>query len=99
MARTELNRCPRCREFRGETAEITSSMKERLTVSRLCERIVCRRCGRNSQHRPISNYYDEGRDTIIHVPYFAAMFGCRECRDELRRQERGAAGDSGDEHE
>ena len=55
---------------------------QHLTVSCLCDGILCSKCKKNKIHRPISNYYDPKENRIWHVPYFGGMIPCAECRKD-----------------
>jgi len=83
-----LYRCEVCREWVGIANRRLLAPGQRTeqdsftAVLCLCDGPLCRRCGRNRIHRPISNYYDEAGDSIWHVPYFAGLAPCRECRLE-----------------
>lgn len=72
-----LRKCGECGEYKGQMIE---KDEELITISCLCEGILCTKCRKNKVHRPISNYYDKESNSIWHVPYFVAQFGCAECR-------------------
>jgi hypothetical protein len=79
-----LFRCPVCNEYRGfidiDDLSVHSRCKgDFLTVQCICDGILCPRCKINRIHRPISNVWSE-RGGFGHVPYFAAMGYCNECR-------------------
>jgi hypothetical protein len=86
-----LSRCPVCNEYRGtigiDDQSIYSERKgDFLTVQCICDGILCRRCKNNRIHRPISNVWDE-RGGFGHIPYFAAMASCNECRAKKEAEE------------
>ena len=90
-----LTRCPVCGEYRGSTLAQhltwneplgSSELNEVIEVRCICGGGPCRRCGK-MMRRPISDYYDERTNSIIHVPYFVGMFPCRECRSRERREQ------------
>jgi hypothetical protein len=58
-------------------------------VQCICDGILCRRCKINRIHRPISNVWDE-RGGFGHIPYFAAMASCNECRAKQEAEEAAA---------
>jgi hypothetical protein len=70
--RRPLSRCCVCGELRGGSCLC------------LCDGLVCAVCGRDTIHRPISDYYDESAGQIIHVPYFAALKECGACGSRSR---------------
>ncbi len=81
-----LIRCNECGEYKGViySAAIKPKKHRRssdtnypIIITCLCEGIRCEECG-ITNHRPISNYYVEEKDSTIHVPYFGGMF-CRNC--------------------
>lgn len=88
-----LYKCEKCGEYKGsvkhkdlnwdgsvfDTAEVEESQKI-LTVSCLCDGILCPKCQKNKIHRPVSNSYDLETNTIEHWPWFTGMAGCEECR-------------------
>jgi len=79
-----LVRCPVCNEYRGTIGIDDESPHSRrqgdfTTVQCICDGILCPRCKVNRIHRPISNVWDE-RGGFGHIPYFAAMGPCNECR-------------------
>ncbi len=85
-----LTRCPVCGEYRGSILARyldwnvepldASGLDEEIDVSCLCEGILCRRCEKNRIHRPISNSYDPGTNTILHHPWFSYLKPCSACR-------------------
>lgn len=91
-----LVKCEVCGEYGGQVMEKdldwegsfdkedADKSEEHLTISCLCDGILCRICKTNKIHRPISNYYDEESNSIWHIPYFGATVGCAECRDRKR---------------
>jgi hypothetical protein len=77
-----LVRCEACGELRGSGyAPDPPDHKtvSRVTVSCLCDGLICGNCGEGRIHRPISNYYDEETGKVWHVPYFMAMKPCGVC--------------------
>jgi len=87
-----LYKCEQCGEYKGKVmekdlnwdnyfnkAEVEKSEKY-LTVSCLCDGIICPKCKKNKIHRPISNSYNVENNTIEHWPYFTGMMGCSECK-------------------
>ena len=76
-----LYKCEKCGEYRGEVKE---KGKEYLTVSCLCDGILCPKCKKNKIHRPISNSYDERGNDILHHPYFTGMTDCGECGEKKK---------------
>ena len=79
--------CPTCGEFNGKTlssnwAGKRKDEKEKLvSVSCRCKGFLCRGCGKNTIHRPISNSYEPESNTVGHWPWFTGMMQCRECRE------------------
>jgi hypothetical protein len=53
-----------------------------LSVSCLCQGILCSKCKQNKINRPVSNSYDEERNKVLHWPWFTWMMGCKECREK-----------------
>lgn len=78
-----LIRCEVCGEYKGDCLdhELPGGEGELVPISVrcLCEGLVCGDCGHGRVHRPISNYYNESRGEIIHVPYFMAGRKCASC--------------------
>ena len=80
-----LFRCAECGEWTGIVNRrlLSSSQKtERddfTAVLCLCDGPLCRGCGENRIHRPISNHFDESDDSVWHVPYFMGLAPCWEC--------------------
>jgi hypothetical protein len=92
-----LSRCPICDEYKGVMAlghltGFSSSIyrfedsSTPLTVQCICDGILCRTCNKNRIHRPISNTWDE-RGGFGHMPYFAAMMPCKDCRAKKKAKE------------
>lgn len=92
-----LSRCPICAEYRGVMAlgylhNFSSSIyryenpSTPLTVQCICDGILCRTCNKNRIHRPLSNSWEE-RGGFGHMPYFAAMIPCKDCRAEKKAKE------------
>ena len=89
-----LVKCEVCGEYKGEVkekdlnwgdsyfdkAEVEKS-EECLSVSCLCDGILCHKCKKNKIHRPISNSYDEINNDIGHWPWFTGMMPCEECKN------------------
>jgi len=87
-----LHQCKICGEYKGKMLEkdlnwgdsFDGENKEKstqyLSVSCLCDGILCPKCKKNKIHRPISNYYDPKENQIWHIPYFGGMIPCAECR-------------------
>ena len=82
----KLFRCEECGEWTGIANRRLLSSDQRTehdsftAVLCRCDGPLCRRCGRNRIHRPISNFFDGEDDSIWHVPYFAGLAPCGECR-------------------
>lgn len=57
-----------------------------IKVSCYCDAIDCTTCGRQTRHRPISDYYDVEDERFVHVPHSAAGQACRDCRREAERK-------------
>lgn len=74
-----LARCPTCGETRGVTRIVDEYGSEPVTVSCLCDGVVCTRCRKERRHRPISNYYDEKSGKVLHAPHFTGWRTCSEC--------------------
>ena len=102
-----LFRCPVCNEYSGFIGLHDQSVHSRckgdfLTVQCICDGILCPRCKVNRIHRPISNVWGE-RGGFGHIPYFAAMGSCNECRarqkeEEAGRKTKAAIRDNDEEH-
>lgn len=87
-----LDKCEKCGEYKGSVMEKDlnwddsfnkeklGKSEEYLTVSCLCDGILCYKCKKNKIHRPISNSYDPETNRVWHHPYFTGMVGCAECR-------------------
>lgn len=66
--------------------EVSSRDPERIvTVSCLCKGPLCKTCGVNRIHRPISNAYDRNSNTVGHWSHLIGMFPCRPCREEAEQ--------------
>jgi hypothetical protein len=89
-----LVRCEVCGEYKGEVKEKdlnwndlyfnkaeAEKSEEYLSVSCLCDGILCHKCKKNKIHRPISNSYDEIDNDIGHWPWFTGMIPCKECKN------------------
>lgn len=92
-----LTRCAVCNEYRGVMAlndlpGFSSSIyrdedpRTPLTVSCICDGILCGTCKKNRIHRPISNSWSE-RGGFGHWPYFSAMIPCDDCRAKKEAEE------------
>jgi hypothetical protein len=79
-----FSRCPQCDELRGEglVHDPQSGVTEPWRFTCLCGGIVCRTCRAAAIHRPISEYWDDGRGPL-HVPWFGFLIPCRECRPRV----------------
>ena len=78
-----LRRCPRCGEFRGRVPH-PEGIWPGADVICLCDGIACRYCG-SRIHRPISDYFNEERGCVIHVPWFGANLPCRDCEPKRKQ--------------
>jgi len=74
-----LYKCGQCGGYKGK---VIDKDEECLTVSCLCDGILCPKCKKNKIHRPISNLYDSDTNTISHAPYFTGVMGCYECKEK-----------------
>ena len=83
-----LIHCDDCGEYKGiiyskenspELHKRASDKNEPMIITCLCDGIPCPKCGR-IKHRPISNYYDEEKDAMIHVAYFTGNMKCNKCK-------------------
>ncbi len=93
-----MKRCPACGEYKGslcardlnwDGAAFPPNEPYRImSASCLCDGIPCPRCKKNKIHRPGSNSYDPGSNTIEHWPWFSGMRPCDECRakDDAERK-------------
>ena len=91
-----LVKCKVCGRYKGEVKEkdlnwdgyFAQADKEtsnkHLSVSCLCEGILCPKCKKNRIPKPISNNYDEESNQVWHTPAFMGMAGCSECRAQHR---------------
>ena len=84
-----LQQCPVCGEFNGsvragdlnwEGSLIQHDPDERIGVSCLCHRPLCKQCKQRRIHRPPSNSYDPETNSIAYQPWFMGMFPCSVCR-------------------
>jgi|GEM_PF-2958585 len=96
-----LHRCEICGEYNGKvqrkdlnwetTFEVlfsgTKDSEEYIGVSCLCKGPLCKKCEKNRIHRPISNSYDEKKNTFGHWPWFTGMMHCAECRQKEKEAE------------
>lgn len=88
-----LVKCEVCGEYKGNVKEkdlnweghaLRADKRESdaiLSVSCLCDGVLCPRCKRNKMRRPISNSYDETTNQVWHTPVFIGMAGCSQCRN------------------
>ena len=51
-----------------------------ISVTCLCNGILCKKCKKNKIHRPVSNSYIKSSNSIEHWPWFTGMAGCDICR-------------------
>jgi hypothetical protein len=91
-----LYKCEKCGEYKGRVKKKdlnwddssfkveTEKGEEYLTVSCLCDGILCSKCKKNKIHRPISNSYCEESNTIEHWSWLTGMMGCEKCREKKR---------------
>ena len=89
-----FHKCKVCGEYTGKTKIKNLSWEgnfnkadnekseEYISVSCLCQGIICKACGKNRIHRPISNSYDQKTNTIGHWSYFSGMRPCSECKNK-----------------
>jgi|GEM_PF-3910637 hypothetical protein len=71
-----LVRCPLCGEPRGWCLDPDPDRwgSGLFKISCRCAVSLCEKCGRPyGPHQPISDFYDERTDRIIHVPWFAGL--------------------------
>jgi hypothetical protein len=86
-----FEQCNICGEFNGITDASNLSWGDRfcptgeISVSCLCHGILCRSCGKNLIHRPISNSYHPDVNEVWPFPWFAGMIPCSECRAKKLR--------------
>lgn len=73
-----LIKCGACGEYKGKVIE--DNEEEFISVSCICDGILCSGCKKNKIHRPISNSYDEKNNDIGHWPWFTGMMPCDECK-------------------
>jgi hypothetical protein len=68
------------------TRDAQRQSEEIITVSCLCDGILCPGCKKNKIHRPSSNSYDPESNTIGHWPgiTFAGQYLCGECRKKTK---------------
>jgi hypothetical protein len=85
-----LVKCEVCGEYRGKTKEKNLSnwrnLEKLISVSCLCEGILCPKCKKNKIHRPVSNSYFPEDNSVWHYPYFSGMRPCDECRNKKAAQ-------------
>ena len=89
-----LYKCPKCGEYKGKVQEkdlnwegssrekTGPTSEEYLTVSCLCDGILCPRCHKNQMHRPVSNCYEEELNKVLHYSALIGWGGCQECINE-----------------
>ena len=83
-----LYKCEKCGEYKGKTkakylnleGPIIREPETEITVSCLCDGILCPKCKKNKIHRPVSNSYYVEDNIIEHWPWFTGMMSCYECR-------------------
>lgn len=81
-----LNKCKVCGEYKGKVKAKDLhwngpvDANEIISVSCLCDGIICPRCKKNKIHRPISNSYAEETNEVWHHPWFMGQAGCDKCR-------------------
>ncbi len=77
-----LVRCKVCGELHGRGLARDPPDGARITpvsVSCLCDGLVCGRCRVGRLHRPITNHYDERTGQVIHMPWFSVWRECSVC--------------------
>jgi hypothetical protein len=52
----------------------------------ICDGILCRVCGENRVHRPLSDHVARETGKTWHVPWFGYLIPCAECRAPERRR-------------
>ena len=72
-----LARCAVCGEYKGEITEYG----QRVIVDCICNGIFCPKCKINKVRKPISNFWDEKTQRILHIPWFA-ITKCKSCLKE-----------------
>ncbi len=85
-----LVKCPVCSEYKGKTKaknlnwDYPSGIdpNQIISISCLCDGIICPKCNITKIHKPISNQYDQETNSIWHSPWFAAQAGCQKCRNK-----------------
>jgi len=85
-----FKKCPVCGEYKGKTKAKNLNWNyssgidpnQIISVSCLCDGILCPKCHLNKIHRPVSNQYDQQANMIWHIPWFAGQAGCSECRNK-----------------
>ena len=70
----ELQKCKKCGECKG----VITEDEEDIYIACLCEGVLCRKCEKTMVHKPISNYFDEQNNQIIHIPSFSPCL-CAGC--------------------
>ena len=93
-----LIRCDICGGFNGTTfekhlarapsgpdgSEAIYEPDRRVSALCRCHGPLCRGCGVNRIYRPTSNYYHEGLNRILHVPWFMGTRLCDSCDSRCR---------------
>ena len=91
-----FDRCKTCGEFSGTTFEkylapnpnvfgdTTYDPERQVTAHCRCHGPLCRSCGVNRTHRPMSGHYYEDINMVLHVPAFAVGRLCDSCASRQR---------------
>ena len=77
-----LVRCSTCGDLKGRGLAPdppTYTTMSPVTVTCLCEGLICGACEVERMHRPISNNWDDVTQKVWHSPYFMAMRRCGNC--------------------
>lgn len=89
-----LDYCKICGEPRGSAVDTSTELFDdeadqdrTIKVSCYCDAIECKKCGRKTRHRPLSDYFDIYSESFVHVPHFAAAQICRDCRSAEAKNE------------
>lgn len=78
--------CETCGEYNGITDASTLSWPSgkpwtgEVSVTCLCRGLPCLNCKTRLVHRPATNSYDSGSNSIRHWPHFGGEMLCQECR-------------------
>lgn len=67
--------------------EFPDDPDSRVSAMCRCHGPLCRGCGVNRIHRPISGHYYESTNRVLHVPYFAAWGMCETCNSRKREND------------